>query len=347
MTRPLIVCELGANHNGSLERALHIIDAAAHAGAGAVKFQTWKSGTMVLDREARAFSGPWAGRLLYELYEEAYTPWEWHPTLYAAVRSHNMIPFSSVFDLESIDFLETLDCPIYKIASFEIEDLRLIRVAAKTGKPMVISTGVATKGMVLEALRAAGNGRCEDLTLLHCISEYPAAPERMAIGEMRDLALERQFDWPTTRVLKCKIGLSDHSLSYHAAMAATALGATMIEKHLTLKRSDGGLDAAFSIEPPELEKMKWAINLTYDSIHGERLPSTSNHYKRSLYWADNYPAGTAVSDDMLVTARPNLGLSPTLCFAMLGKELRHAVKKSWPVELGDVGDDQRARMEKA
>ncbi len=346
MGRPLICAELGANHNGSLERALHIIDAAAHVGADMVKFQTWKAGTMVLDREARAPSGPWAGRLLYELYEEAYTPWEWHPTLYAAVRSHRMIPFSSVFDLESITFLETLDCPMYKIASFEIEDLRLIRAAAKTGKPLVMSTGVATKGMVLGALRAAGNGRCEDLTLLHCISEYPAAPERMAISQMRELEITFKNLWPVCLV-KTKIGLSDHSLSYHAAMAATALGATMIEKHLTLKRSDGGLDAAFSIEPPELEKMKWAINLTYDSIHGERLPPTSNHYKRSLYWRDDYPVGTLVSDDMLVTARPNLGLSPTLCFAMLGKELRHAVKKSWPVELGDGGADERGRMEKA
>lgn len=346
MGRPLICAELGANHNGSLERALHIIDAAAHAGADAVKLQTWKSGTMVLDREARAPGGPWAGRLLYELYEEAYTPWEWHPTLYAAVRSHRMIPFSSVFDLESIDFLETLDCPMYKIASFEIDDLRLIRAAAKTGKPMVISTGVATKGMVLEAARAAVGNGCKDLTLLHCISEYPAAPEHMAISQMRDLEITFKTSWPVGMV-KTKIGLSDHSLSYHPAMAATALGATMIEKHLTLKRSDGGLDAAFSIEPPELEKMKWAINLTYEAVSGERAPSTSNHYKRSLYWANNYPADTPVSDDMVVTARPNLGLSPALTFAMLGKCLKKDVKKHYPVMIDDVGADERARMEKA
>ena len=206
----------------------------------------------------------------------------------------------------------------------------MIRAAAKTGKPMVISTGVATKGMVLEAARAAVSGGCRDLTLLHCISDYPAPLVHMAIGEMCNLEML------TGRGVKTKIGLSDHSLGALAASAATALGATMIEKHFTLSRSDGGLDATFSAEPTELRRLVDRVHLTYEAVSGERARPTSNHYKRSLYWRAEFPAGTLVSDDMLVTARPNLGLTPSLAFAMLGKQLANQVKMHAPVSMDDV-----------
>ncbi len=325
--KPFIVAEMSANHLGSLDRALRIIQAAAVAGADAIKLQTWKKDTMVLDRAYRLESGPWAGRLLHELYAEAYTPWEWHAELYAAARDLNLVPFSSVFDKDSVDFLETLGCPIYKIASFEILDLPLIRYAASKGKPMMISTGMASKDEILEAQRAAKGGGCTDLTTLKCTSAYPARIEDADLSGMMALG----YNYCS------KIGLSDHSLGSLVAIAATALGASVIEKHLTLRRADGGPDAKFSMEPEEFAEMVKSCRQVSDAISPRTgkgdSEAESEPLRRSVYWARDQAPGDGIYGLSFATARPGHGIRPSQMHELIGKRLKVAVSRGTPVRL--------------
>lgn len=302
MNKPFIVAELSANHLGSLERALHIIDAAATAGADAVKLQTWSKDTMVLDKTYRLDSGPWKGRLLHELYQEAYTPWHWHPTLFAAVRSHGMVAFSTPFDKAAIDFLETLDCPMYKISSFEITDLALIAYVATKGKPIIISTGMASEQDIQQAIFA---GRGCPVTLLKCTSAYPAPMESMNLNQMPHLGKLASF----------RFGLSDHSKGIAVPIAATAMGALLIEKHLTLSRADGGLDAAFSLEPDEFAAMvrgcrDAAAAMGTPALLSDHAEDSSKLIRRSLWWKSSYRAGTVINNTQIVTARPGIGMQP-------------------------------------
>lgn len=333
LPKPFIVAELSANHLGSLERALHIIDAAAEAGADAIKFQTWEQDTMVLDRSYTLEFGPWAGRTLFSLYGEAYTPWRWHQTLYAYARSVKLIPFSSVFDAASVDFLETLNCPIYKIASFEIRDLALIAKAASTGKPMIISTGMADDKTIGNAVYHAYWNGCYDITTLKCTSAYPAPYSAMELATMAGM----RYRYP----INVRVGISDHTTGIAIPVAATALDADVIEKHLTLSRADGGLDAAFSLEPHEFAEMVKACRqaaeaLTDDTQAKQQAEAGSEPLKRSLYWLRAHDAGEMVRSGSIATARPGQGLAPGRLSEVTGRVLKVAVSRGTPVSLDQV-----------
>lgn len=334
MNQPLIIAELSANHLGDIERALKIIDAAAKAGADMVKFQTWEQDTMVLDRSFTLKSGPWKGKRLYDLYADAWTPWRWHDALYAAVRSHKMVPFSSVFDKASIDYVKRFDCPIFKISSFELEDLELVAYAAKQGKPMILSTGMATFSRIQQAVLTCLTHGCKDLTVLKCTSAYPASPESANLEAMKMF----QF-MPYGRESGVKYGVSDHTMDNTIPIMATTLGAVMIEKHLTLSRADGGPDAGFSLEPDEFAEMVKAVRLAHAALGQNQLipareEADSVIVKRSLYWNRNVMRGTRVSSlDCISTARPGLGLNPTRKPELLNKFLQVDVKAGQPVKL--------------
>lgn len=297
---PFIVAELSANHLGSLDRALAVVGAAADAGADAIKLQTWAPDTMCLDRAYTIEQGAWRGHRLFDLYREAHTPWDWHPIIFDHARSKGLIPFSAAFDRESVDFLETLGVDRHKVASFELTDIPLIRYMASKGKPMILSTGMATIAEIDAALDASRR----PVTLLRCTSAYPAKAADANLSNLRDMA-----SWP------CFLGLSDHTLGIGVAVAATALGVTYIEKHLTLKRSDGGLDAGFSMEPDEFKAMVQACRQAAASIG---VPSygpgkhESTALRRSLWVTRDTPIGTKLEIGRNVaTARPALGLPPS------------------------------------
>ncbi len=316
---PFIVAELSANHNGSLDRAIQTIDAAAYAGADAVKFQTFTPEKMAIPGHVIE-SGQWAGRELIDLYREAHTPMEWHERLFKHTKSLGMVPFSSPFDSNAVDFLETLNCPIYKIASFEIIDLPLIAKAAQTGKRLIISTGMAEQHEIRAAVNTARGNGCTDITLLHCTSEYPASPEQMNLATLAGLY---RFG--------CAIGLSDHSLGSGVAIAATALGAQVIEKHFTLSRSDGGLDSAFSMEPDEFREMVDGCRIAAKSIGKVKFGQGDKSLRRSLYYSQDIKKGTVITENHIKTARPALGLSPLLIHRVLNKPIEKDVKENDPV----------------
>ncbi|NLW56753.1 MAG: pseudaminic acid synthase, partial [Firmicutes bacterium] len=261
--RPFIIAEMSGNHNHSLDRALAIVDAAAEAGVQALKLQTYTAETMTIDKEDGEFfiddpNSLWQGTSLYKLYQKAYTPWEWHEAIFKRCRERGIIGFSTPFDQSAVDFLETLDVPCYKIASFENIDLPLIKKVAATGKPLFLSTGMATLAELDEAVRTAREAGCQDLILLKCTSTYPAAPKNsnlLTISHMRDLFC-------------CQVGLSDHTLGIGVATAAVALGATVVEKHFTLNRADGGVDAAFSLEPKEMKALVVATERAWQALGG-------------------------------------------------------------------------------
>lgn len=313
---PYIVAELGASHGGSLERACALVDAAAKAGADAIKLQTWTPGTMCLNGYELQ-SGPWAGRGLADLYREAHTPWEWHAELFDRAKSLGMDAFSSVFDLNALDFLEELDCPMYKIASFELVDLPLIEAVARTGKPIILSTGMATQWEIGEALDAAKGA---DVTLLHCCSAYPA-PLAGLYGITR---LKQLYD--------CGIGLSDHTLGTTAAVVAVALGADIIEKHLTVARTNR-LDDCFASEPEEFAAMVTACREASQSLGGDGVDAEEPQrtLRRSLYWNRAIEAGAEITPADITTARPALGLAPRLLPEVVGRSTRHPVQKGEPV----------------
>jgi pseudaminic acid synthase len=322
MNQPFIVAEMSANHLGSRERALAIVDAAANAGADAVKIQTWKRDTMCLDRDYTLTSGPWAGRKLFDLYAEARTPYWWHQAIFDRCAERGIECFSSPFDRESVDFLETLNCPRYKIASFELVDLPLIRHVASKGKPMIMSTGMATWDEIDSAMHATSQIR--DMTLLKCTSAYPADASDANLKTMRDIG----------RVFSCNAGLSDHSSGIGVAVAAAALGATMIEKHLTLSRADGGPDAGFSMEPHEFKQMvvecRRAVAAIGEIKYGAG-PSESTALRRSLYIAKDMKAGDILTADNLHTARPALGIAPSHYESVIGWMAVGNVKAGTPL----------------
>jgi N-acetylneuraminate synthase len=310
-----VVAELSCNHQGTLERAHELVHAAALAGAHAIKLQTWTSDTMVLDRAVVLESGPWAGHNLSQLYAEAHTPWEWHRPLFEAARAHGMEAFSSVFDLDALELLEGLECPRYKIASFELVDIPLIRAVAKTGKPIILSTGMATRPEVQDAVEAARDGGARDITLLQCTSAYPATGADANLRTMRDFLS-----------LGCQIGLSDHTPGIGVALVAAAWGATMIEKHFTLSRAAGGLDAAFSLEPDELaalvREIPNVVNCLGKMEYGPKPSEIAQRdLRRSLYFAKDMRAGAYVGKEHVVTARPALGLPPRFYGTVLGSKL--------------------------
>jgi pseudaminic acid synthase len=299
---PFIVAELSANHNGSLDRALDIVEAAAQAGADAIKRQTWSPGTMCVDKTYRLASGPWKGRTLFDLYAQAHTPWEWHDVIFDFARLRGLVPFSAAFDKESVDFLETLDVDRHKVASFELTDLPLIRYMASKGKPMILSTGMSSWREMFDAIEATSPVPDGEVTLLKCTSAYPAD------ASDANLASHAHFDWPHPW------GVSDHSLGIGVAIAAVALGATYIEKHLTLRRSDGGLDSGFSMEPHEFAQMVEECRRAAQAIGVPSYgpgPSESTALRRSLWVIRDCVQGEPLILGVNVaTARPAKGMPP-------------------------------------
>jgi N-acetylneuraminate synthase len=328
---PFVIAEMSGNHNQSLDRALAIVDAAAKSGAHALKLQTYTADTMTMDLDEGEFfiddpSSLWRGTSLHKLYQQAYTPWEWHASIFERARSHGMIPFSTPFDATAVDFLEQLDVPCYKIASFENTDLPLIRKVASTGKPMIISTGMAAVADIDEAVRAAREAGCRDLVLLKCTSTYPAAPvdtNLLTIPHMRAL-------------FGCEVGLSDHTFGIGAGIASVALGASVIEKHFTLSRADGGVDSTFSMEPDEMSALvieterAWAAlgQIHYGLTEKERK---SQIFRRSLYVAEELAAGDVLTERNLRIIRPGLGLPPKYLESLLGKRVGRPVRRGTPM----------------
>jgi len=319
--QPFIIAEMSGNHNQSLDRALEIVDEAAKSGAHGLKIQTYTPDTMTIDIDEREFhisdsKSLWKGASLYKLYGEAYTPWEWHEAIFKRAKELDMIPFSSPFDVTAVDFLESLNVPCYKIASFENTDIQLIRKVASTGKPLIISTGMATIAELDESIRAAREAGCQDLILLKCTSTYPATADNTnirTIPHMREL-------------FGCEVGLSDHTMGSGVSVASVALGATVIEKHFTLRRADGGVDSAFSMEPQELtdlveaSKRAWQAlgRVSYGPTEAER---TSLQYRRSLYVVEDVAAGGVLTSDNVRAIRPGLGLPTKYLDIILGKKV--------------------------
>lgn len=328
---PFIIAEMSGNHNQSLDRALEIVNAAAKAGADAIKLQTYTADTMTLSINDDEFlisdkQSLWKGDSLYNLYSQAHTPWEWHKPIMKRANDLGMICFSSPFDETAVDFLEGLDVPAYKIASFEINHLPLIRKAASTGKTLIISTGMATVSEIDEAVRTASDAGCSELVLLKCTSTYPATPKNsnvLTIPHMREL-------------YGCEVGLSDHTMGIGTSVAAVAYGATVIEKHFTLNRADGGVDSAFSLEPHELEALVIESKRAWQSIgkvvYGPREAETNSLlYRRSLYIAKDMTAGDKLTKDNLRCIRPCLGLKPKYYDSVLGRRIKKDVKKGTPL----------------
>lgn len=317
--KPFIIAEISGNHNGDLERGLEIVRAAAKAGASAVKIQTYTADTITLPVSTSAFKVSeghplWGNKTLYELYEEAHTPWEWHKPIFDLAKELGMQAFSTPFDETAVDFLESLDVPLYKIASLEIVDLPLIKQVALTGKPMILSVGTASLGEVAEAVEAAREGGCTDLTLLACTSSYPAQPEDANL--LRIPALAEIFD--------VKVGLSDHTLGIGVSVAAVALGATVIEKHVTLRRADGGVDSAFSLEPEELKSLVDECNAAYvargsASVWTTKAETESLRLRPSLYVTKAVKAGDVISHENVRSVRPAGGLPPKELPNVLGR----------------------------
>lgn len=335
--KPFIIAEMSGNHNQSLERALEIVEAAAQSGAHALKIQTYTADTMTLNIEKPDFQiaddkSLWNGQNLYELYQQAYTPWEWHKPIFDRARELGMIPFSTPFDETAVDFLEELDVDLYKIASFENNDIPLIKKVAATGKPMIISTGMATVAELDETVRAAREAGCQNLILLKCTSTYPATADNTNIStipHMRDL-------------FNVQVGLSDHTMGTGVAVASVALGATVIEKHFTLSREDGGVDAAFSMEPDEMATLvketerAWQAmgNVTYGPTNAEKA---SMKFRRSIYVAKDIAAGEEFTKENIRIIRPGYGLAPKYYERVLGgtasKYLTAGTPLSWEMLL--------------
>jgi N-acetylneuraminate synthase len=333
---PFIIAEMSGNHNQSLDRALAIVEAAAKAGAHAVKLQTYTADTMTLDIAEREFfindpDSLWKGKSLYELYKEAYTPWEWHKPIFDRCRELGLIYLSTPFDETAVDFLEELNVSCYKIASFENTDIPLIRKVSATGKPMIISTGMVTIAELDETVRTAREAGCRNLILLKCTSSYPATPENTNILTIPHMA--KLFD--------CQVGLSDHTMGIGAAVASVALGATIIEKHFTLSRADGGVDSAFSMEPDEMRALvieterAWQAlgKITYGPTEKEKK---SLMFRRSLYIVQAMKKGDILTKENLRAIRPGLGLPPKYYDTLLGKCVNRDTKKGTSLSWGMI-----------
>jgi N-acetylneuraminate synthase len=326
---PYVIAEMSANHNGKIENAFRIIEEAKIAGADAVKIQTYRPDTITLNcdtDEFRMFGGLWDGRTLYELYEKAHMPWEWHAPLFAHARKQGITIFSSPFDNTAVDLLENLNAPAYKIASFEAVDLPLIKYAASTGKPMIISTGMADAQEIQEAIEAAREGGCKELAILHCVSGYPAPAADYNLRTIPDLI--QRFGLVT--------GLSDHTLDNTTGITSVAMGASIIEKHFTLNRSGGGPDDSFSLEPAELaalckdSKTAWAALGKVD--YGRKSSEEGNvKFRRSLYFVKDLKDGEVITEDAVRSVRPGFGLAPKNLGGLLGRIVNQDVKKATAV----------------
>lgn len=335
---PLIVAELSGNHNQSLDRALRLIDAAADCGVDAIKLQTYTPDTITLNvaRDEFVVNNPqsvWHGRTLHDLYAEAHTPWDWHRPIIEHAMSRGLAWFSSPFDFTAVDFLEKLDAPCYKIASPELVDLPLIRHAARTSRPLIMSTGMAESTEIGEAVAAARLAGAREIVLLKCTTDYPASPKNSNLRTMPDIA--REFG--------CPAGVSDHTLGLGVAVAATALGAVMIEKHLTLARSDGGPDAHFSLEPAEMKSLVAECHAAWEAMgtvaYGPADPERAYvRGRRSLYIAEDVRAGEPLTPHNLRSVRPGFGLPPKHYEELLGRVLKRDVVRGTPMRL-DLLDD--------
>ena len=331
--RPYVIAELSGNHNGDVNRALALMESAAKAGADAVKLQTYTADTITIDCDRPDFvikGGLWDGRKLYDLYQEAHTPWAWHKRLFARGKELGVTVFSSPFDATSVDFLEELGVPAYKIASFELVDTPMLRKVASTGKPVIASTGMADLGEIAEAVRTLREAGCKELALLHCVSGYPTPPGEINLRTIPHLA--ETFGVP--------VGLSDHTLDPAVAIAATALGAVIIEKHFTLARSDGGPDAAFSHEPAEFAMLCDAVRTAWTAmghINYERTPAERGNamFRRSIYAVRDIAPGEVISSENVRVIRPGFGLSPKHLSSILGrpaaKRITRGTALSWPL----------------
>ena len=328
--RPYLIAEMSGNHNQSLSRALEIVDAAAASGADAIKLQTYTADTMTLDLRSPGFviddpSSLWHGRQLYELYEEAHTPWEWHEPIMARARTLGLDCFSSPFDASSVDFLDALNVPAFKVASFEMTDVPLVTKVARTGKPMVISTGMASVAEIGEsvaAARAAGN---DEITILKCTSTYPATPENSNLLTISNMA----------ETFGVSVGLSDHTMGIGVAVAAVAQGVCIIEKHFTLSRDDGGVDSAFSMEPSEFQMLREECDRAWQAMGhivygGTRAEDASKQFRRSLYIAQDMAPGDILTSANLRAVRPGFGLAPKYIAELLGKPVARALTAGTP-----------------
>ena len=329
--QPYTIAELSGNHGGDINKALELIDAAAKTGASAIKIQTYRPDTITLDHDGPEFvvkDKLWQGRTLYELYEEAHTPWHWHEALFARAKEHGITLFSSPFDKTAIDLLEDLNCPAYKIASFEITDIGLIQYAAKTGKPIIMSTGMATLAEIEEAVTAVKEAGGTQLAILHCVSGYPTP---IADCNLSTLAYLHQY-------LDIPVGLSDHSLADTAAIASVALGGSIIEKHFKMTNDTTSVDAAFSLDPNEFSSMVSAVKNTKSAL-GEpsfRLAKSEQDnvaFRRSLYIAEDIKEGELFTEQNLRSVRPGLGLHPRYLDELIGKPANQTLTKGTPMKL--------------
>lgn len=327
LDKPMIIAEMSGNHNQSLERALEIVDAAAAAGVDALKLQTYTADTITIDKADGEFfisdeENLWKGDSLYNLYKKAYTPWEWHKPIFDRCKELGIIGFSTPFDFTSVDYLEDLDVPFYKIASFENIDLPLIRKVAQTGKPMIVSTGMASIAELDEMVSTARENGCHDITLLKCTSSYPASPKGtnlMTLPHMKQL-------------FNCNVGISDHTMGIGVAVASIAMGSTVIEKHFTLSRADGGVDSAFSMEPDEMKQLVQEVNRAYDAIGDISYGVTEQEkaeiaFRRSLYIVKDMKKGDILTEENVRSIRPGLGLKPKYYDLILGKKVNRDIEK--------------------
>lgn len=326
---PYLIAEMSANHNGSLEAAMRLIDEAHRAGADAVKIQTYRPDTITLDSDAEPFrirGGLWDGKTLFQLYQEAHTPWDWHRPMFEHARKLGITIFSSPFDTTAVDLLEDLNAPAYKIASFEAVDLPLIKYVASTGKPMIISTGMADAAEISEAVEAARSAGCRELALLHCVSGYPASADEYNLRTIPDMA--DRFG--------TVLGLSDHTLDNTTAIAAVALGACLVEKHFTLDRHGGGPDDSFSLEPDQLASLVRSARMAWGALgrvdYGRQSSESANvQFRRSLYFVRDLPAGATITPDAVRSVRPGWGLAPKHLDKVIGKRTVEAIRANTPV----------------
>ncbi|WP_022954982.1 pseudaminic acid synthase [Perlucidibaca piscinae] len=331
---PYVIAEMSANHNGRLETAIQLIETAARAGADAVKLQTYTPDTITLKADSEDFcikGGLWDGKTLYQLYSEAYMPWDWHQPLFAAAAKAGITIFSSPFDSTAVDLLEDLNAPAYKIASFEAIDLPLIAYVARTGKPMIISTGMADAEEIAEAVETAQSAGCKELALLHCVSGYPAPAEDYNLMTIPDMAAR----------FKLVTGLSDHTLDNSTAIASVALGASIIEKHFTLDRNGGGPDDSFSLEPDDLAALCRDSRTAWSALgrvdYGRKSSETGNaQFRRSLYFVADLPAGTELRPEHVRSVRPGFGLPPKFLSSVIGRRTSRAVARNTPVGWQDL-----------
>ncbi len=328
---PYIIAEMSANHNGDINNAYKIIDMVKAAGADAIKLQTYTADTLTIDSDLPEFQlidGLWANRSLYDLYKEASTPWSWHKPLFEYAKKIGLTIFSSPFDNSSVDLLESLNTPAYKIASFEAVDLSLIEYIAKTGKPMIISTGMANEEEIQEAIDAAKGAGCMNIAILHCVSGYPAPSEDYNLNTIIDM--KKRFNLVT--------GLSDHTIDNSSAIAGIALGASIVEKHVTLNRNGGGPDDSFSLEPEELENLCKGAKNAWKAIgkvdYGRKSSELGNvKFRRSLYIVKDIEAGEVLSNDHVKSIRPGYGLAPKYLNSVIGKKVKKNLQRGEALKL--------------